>query len=323
MDTAQLNQTKRAALIKLSKCRTKVSKIGSKPERQDDLRMALAEYDSLHAAYHEAHDALLDKIEDEEELSKAILKFAEHDASSLHFRSLAESWLPRPTPTASEDIFEDCKDDIPSLTQGSADLSLPPPMDPRPPPPTQDQAPIAPKPDVKPKRLFTPSPTAPLPQPIGQHPQQHQFAHAESQPATLHELLATLSLPQGEVPPFSGDPMDYHAFMNAFRSRIVSKTSNAADLLYYLHQYVRGEARECILGCLQMSPEAGFSEALALLENEYGNPYRISCAYTDKISRWGPIKADDQVGLKAFHSFLNSIACYERRARFANSRSLV
>lgn len=156
MEIAKLKQAQTAALIKLTKVRTKMSKIGRNPEKPDALREALTEFDAANAAYHEAHEALLDGLgEDEEELSKVILKFAEHDATSLHFRTLAESWLPKVTPTAPNDVAAAPKDALeetrrePRTPKPDAGLSLPRPLDPRPSP--REEKPQLPTPDVRSK----------------------------------------------------------------------------------------------------------------------------------------------------------------------------
>ena len=186
---------------------------------------------------------------------------------------------------------------------------------PLPPPPQPSLSKPSPQSQLQPSSA-APSPWQPLPQQPPHPPVSSPWQPSTQQPISmatplvavsspsLPQLLATMSLPQGEVPTFAGDPTEFKLFMNAFNARIACKTSNYADLLYYLNQYLRGEARDCITGCLHMSPEAGFNEALAVLQREYGNPYRVSSAYIDRLSQWTPIKADDSHSLKSLHIFL-------------------
>ena len=67
--------------------------------------------------------------------------------------------------------------------------------------------------------------------------------------ATHHQLAAAMTLPQPEVHKFKGDPIIYGTFIMAFKTRIESRTLNAADRLYYLEQHLEGEPRELIGGC--------------------------------------------------------------------------
>lgn len=61
-----------------------------------------------------------------------------------------------------------------------------------------------------------------------------------------------------------------------------------------------GEPKDLIEGCLHLDPEEGYNEARALLDKEYGDPYKISIAYTNQLMKWPPIKYDDATGLKRF-----------------------
>lgn len=121
------------------------------------------------------------------------------------------------------------------------------------------------------------------------------------------QLAAAMSLPKPEVPKFKGEPMNYNSFIKAFDARIESKTSNYADCLYYLNQHLLGEPKELIGGCLYMEPEQGYVEARNLLAQEYGDSYKISTAYVNKVLGWSTIKYDDEVGLKRFSLFLKKI----------------
>jgi hypothetical protein len=121
------------------------------------------------------------------------------------------------------------------------------------------------------------------------------------------QMAAAMSLPKPEVPKFGGDPLDYKSFIKAFDTRIESKTPSSADRLYYLNQQLIGEPKELIGGCLYLEPEQGYSEARRLLQDEYGDSYKISTAYISKVLNWTVIKYDDEVGLKRFPIFLKKI----------------
>ena len=118
------------------------------------------------------------------------------------------------------------------------------------------------------------------------------------------EMATAMRLPQPKVPTFKGDVIEYKAFIMAFDSRIKSKTTSNADRLYYLHQHLIGEPKDLIEGCLHLDSDEGYTEARRLLEKEYGDPYKISVAYTNQLSKWPPVKYDDAAALKRLSLFL-------------------
>ncbi len=120
----------------------------------------------------------------------------------------------------------------------------------------------------------------------------------------IQELVSAVCLPQPDVPKFSGDPTEFHNFIMAFDTRIASKTSSCSDRLYFLNQYLEGESKELIAGCLHMDPLFGYSQARGILENEYGSSYKISSTYIDRILSWPAIKHDDTLSLRKFAIFL-------------------
>ena len=90
------------------------------------------------------------------------------------------------------------------------------------------------------------------------------------------ESTLALTLPQPEVPTFSGDPVEYWGFIRAFQNVIESKTASDSARLYYLVQYTSGEVQELVSSCLSMKPEQGYQEARSLLRKRYGQSYRIA-----------------------------------------------
>lgn len=122
---------------------------------------------------------------------------------------------------------------------------------------------------------------------------------------TSKQIAAAMLLPSPEIPKFDGDPLEFRAFVIAFNARITDRTAGHADRLYYLNQYLTGEAKELIGGCLHMDTEAGFTEAWRLLEKEFGDPYKVSITYLNKIFSFQQIKYDDTAALKCFAAFLS------------------
>ncbi|XP_046551822.1 uncharacterized protein LOC124261551 [Haliotis rubra] len=113
---------------------------------------------------------------------------------------------------------------------------------------------------------------------------------------TQRQMSHAMFLPKPEVPKFTGDPTEFSAFFMAFDARIAPHTSSEADRLYYLDQQLQGEPKDLISGCLHMDPLAGYAAARNLLCKEYGDPYRISTAYMNKIRTWPNLKNEDNNG---------------------------
>ena len=122
--------------------------------------------------------------------------------------------------------------------------------------------------------------------------------------SSQHQLATAITLPQPEIPKFKGDPMDYKTFIMAFDARVQSKVISSADRLYYLDQHLIGEPKELIGGCLHIAPDDGYEEARRLLEKEYGDVYKVSTAYMQKLLNWPALKYDDGPALKRFSIFL-------------------
>lgn len=51
------------------------------------------------------------------------------------------------------------------------------------------------------------------------------------------------------------------------------------ECLYYLEQFTRGQPRELVRSCQHMDPDNGYTTAKQLLEEHFGNTYKIATAY--------------------------------------------
>ena len=121
---------------------------------------------------------------------------------------------------------------------------------------------------------------------------------------TTGTLLTALSLPQPEIPKFSGDLVNYRTFVTAFDTRIASRMNSNADKLYYLEQHLLGEPKEIVSACMHMDPECGYYKARELLDKQYGDPYKLAMLYMQKLNEWPSLRQDDNIGLKQLSFFL-------------------
>ncbi|KAK7925238.1 hypothetical protein WMY93_007548 [Mugilogobius chulae] len=121
-----------------------------------------------------------------------------------------------------------------------------------------------------------------------------------------------------------------HHQNRAFEHGVEDKTDNDKDRLYYMEQYTSGQPRELIRSCLHMDPTRGYKEAKRLLEEHFGNAYKISVAYINKALDWPTIKSDDGEALHAFGLFLtgcrnamNDVEFMEELDNTANMRAII
>ncbi|XP_015760505.1 PREDICTED: uncharacterized protein LOC107339722 [Acropora digitifera] len=83
---------------------------------------------------------------------------------------------------------------------------------------------------------------------------------------------------------FTGYPLDFFTFHTAFESQIESKLKSNDLRLHYLEQYLEGDPKEVIKGCLYLDSQNGYTEAKKILVKKYGDPYKIANAYVKKIN---------------------------------------
>lgn len=129
---------------------------------------------------------------------------------------------------------------------------------------------------------------------------------------------------------FKGDPLEYRLFMRAFEHGVEDRTESDKDRLYYMEQYTSGQPRELIRSCLHMEPTHGYQTAKRLLEEHFGNAYKISVAYIHKALNWPTIKSDDGEALHAFglyltgcHNAMMDVEYMEELDNTANMRAII
>ena len=100
--------------------------------------------------------------------------------------------------------------------------------------------------------------------------------------------------------------MSYGPFIRDFEHIIEEKTESSAERLYFLDQYTSGLPRDLVRSCLHMSPCRGYEKAKALLQEHYGDEFKITSAYITKALEWSAIKTEDLKTLQYFVIFLRS-----------------
>ncbi|KAL2089185.1 hypothetical protein ACEWY4_016084 [Coilia grayii] len=118
------------------------------------------------------------------------------------------------------------------------------------------------------------------------------------------QLLTTL--PQGSIPIFDGQVLEYKSFIHSFQNMIERKTDNNRDRLQFLIQYTKGQAQRLVKSCEYMAPDRGYQMTKKLFKENFGNKYKISCAYLYKALSWPQIKSEDSKSLQDYAMFLRS-----------------
>ena len=118
---------------------------------------------------------------------------------------------------------------------------------------------------------------------------QNQAANGDND--GFKQLIDMMSLPKPSLITFSGDPMQYHVFMNSFKTCIGSAAVSDASKLNRLLELCQGKARTVLMPCALGDPTKGYKAALKLLEDRFGNDYVISEAWVNKIVNGPPIKS--------------------------------
>ena len=94
---------------------------------------------------------------------------------------------------------------------------------------------------------------------------------------TLHQdLVNVLNVPRLEIDKFSGDPLQYQTFMNAFDDLVDSHISEGRVKLTRLLQYTDGPAKLAIQNCALVSGEKGYRRAREILKRRFRNAHLVS-----------------------------------------------
>ncbi|CAI5683011.1 unnamed protein product [Oreochromis niloticus] len=116
--------------------------------------------------------------------------------------------------------------------------------------------------------------------------------------------LSMNRLPVPEPATFSGDPLQFTDWKMSFMNLIDRKPLPASEKMFYLKNYLAGEARKAVGGFFYQDSENAYKGAWKVLEDRYGNPFIIQKAFGDKLMRWPKISTNDPLALREFADFL-------------------
>ncbi|XP_054600468.2 uncharacterized protein [Nothobranchius furzeri] len=118
--------------------------------------------------------------------------------------------------------------------------------------------------------------------------------------------LSMNRLPVPEPTTFSGDPLRFTDWKMSFMTLIDRKPLPASEKMFYLKNYLAGEARKALEGFFYRDSENAYNGAWNVLQDRYGNPFIIQKAFRDKLMKWPKISTNDPLALREFADFLQS-----------------
>ncbi|XP_035985253.1 uncharacterized protein LOC118558808 [Fundulus heteroclitus] len=116
--------------------------------------------------------------------------------------------------------------------------------------------------------------------------------------------LSMSRLPVPEPTVFSGDPLRFTDWKMSFMTLIDRKPLPASAKMFYLRNYLAGEARKAVEGFFYRDSESAYIGAWKVLQDRYGNAFIIQKAFRDKLAGWPKINANDSLALREFSDFL-------------------
>ena len=95
-----------------------------------------------------------------------------------------------------------------------------------------------------------------------------------------------MSLPAPKPPVFSGNILEFPKWVSAFDALIEEEAVKPGHKLYYLGEYTSGSAQKMINGLLGLQTEDAYMRARKILQDRFGDPYKIYEAYHERLKSW-------------------------------------
>ena len=143
-----------------------------------------------------------------------------------------------------------------------------------------------------------------FPSPTCKSPDQNPGKALEALYRQQAVMMGALQAPKIELLDFTGDPMQYHAFIRSFEENVEKMLSDDGARLARLIHLCKGEAGRAIRCCNLMDPKQGYARARHLLEQRFGDSHTITELWIKKLNEGGP-----RVNLQEYADEL--LDCYE------------
>ena len=127
-----------------------------------------------------------------------------------------------------------------------------------------------------------------FPSPTRKSPDQNPDNSLEALYRQQAVMMGALQSPKIELLDFTGDPMQYHAFIRSFEENVEKMLSDDGARLARLIHLCKGEAGRAIRCYSLMDPEQGYARARRLLEQRFGDKHTITELWIKKLNDGGP-----------------------------------
>ena len=114
----------------------------------------------------------------------------------------------------------------------------------------------------------------------------------------MERQLFSQRLPKAESVQFDDNPLNYFLFITSFENNVHKYTKDNSERLQLLIQHCSGKARELIMSCGMMNADEGYTKVRKLLEERFGDKYKVTNAWIRRVSEGPVIRAADRGALQ-------------------------
>lgn len=125
----------------------------------------------------------------------------------------------------------------------------------------------------------------------------------------LCKLIEMLQLPKAELQNFDGDPLKYWSFVRSFDGAVGQTSVSTRAKLIRLLQCCEGRALKAIEACNLMDADRGYTRALQILYERFGNLLHLKEAWLKRVTDGPNLKGNDKIGLRDLADDVRN--CYE------------
>ena len=117
---------------------------------------------------------------------------------------------------------------------------------------------------------------------------------------SFRRVIDAMSMPKTSLMKFDGNPLKFWVFLQSFDTCVGKTLVDDGVKLNQLMESCVGKAATVIQPCALMEASAGYRRARQLLQQRFGNDFRISEAYVAKVTEGPTIRGNDGDVLQEF-----------------------
>jgi len=120
----------------------------------------------------------------------------------------------------------------------------------------------------------------------------------------MMKLVDFHTAPDVDIDVYAGDPLEYEYFRATFKEVVERRIHDESGRLIRLLKFTSGDAKELIKHCIHEKEDECYTNAISLLEKEYGNKQLVINSYLDKLRSWPKIQSNDAKAYKKLYRYL-------------------